>query len=145
MAKLVWMCAWIAVVVWSLLCWAAFGLIDVASGLATGSSGMFSEILPGSEPRVRGLADLADDVGEVLLFITWIGVGAMILGGAWLFAQFTGGARVKLTAWPDTHDAPADTRRSHTDMVDAAMKRFGRSAADIRTLKRVPGQDQWRA
>ena len=54
MAKLIWFGAWATVVIWSLLCWAAFGLIDVASGLATGSSNIFTQLIPGSESLVVG-------------------------------------------------------------------------------------------
>jgi hypothetical protein len=156
MAKVVWVCAWIAVAIWSLLCWLAFGLIDVASGLASGSSGMLSELLPGSESLLRGLVDLADDVGEFLLFLIWVGVSGLILGGAWVVGQFLGGPRAT-PGWsgvhrPDAFDQPllgADTamgaRRSQSAMVDAALKRFGVGGGKIGSLKRLPGQDHWRA
>jgi hypothetical protein len=111
---------------------------------------MLSELLPGSDTLLRGLVDLADDVGEVLLFLTWIAVSAAILGCAWLVAQVFGGPRppTHAGAWSDAYqrpETPVDASTPHGDLVDAAMRRLGRGAPKVGTLKRLPGQDYWRA
>lgn len=152
MRKLVNFGAWTAVVLWSLLCWLGFGLIDVASGLASGSTGIVSEIAPGSESLARGLIDLADDVGEFLLFAIWIGVSLLILGGAWVLNQMIGGmSQPHVGGWTPNQQPPyvpmGDAPQSQSAASDVlgrlAQKGFGLKTNG--TLKRLPGQDQWKA
>lgn len=153
MDKLISFGAWTAVVIWSLLCWAAFGLIDVASGLANGSSNIVTSIVPGTESLVRGLIDLADNVGEALLFLTWIGVSLLILGGAWVAKQFIGGlSKPRLEEWNGGPQPPPYAPMGTTDSVpDPAANVFDRLAQKgfgpktMGTLKRQPGKDHWKA
>lgn len=107
MAKMIWIFAWLAVGLWSLMCWAAFGLIDVAAGVAAGSSSIVTSLVPGSEDLVAMLIGLADDVGEAILAIIWLGFGGLILAGAWLLTAFIGGDRRPAMPPPQwTQNAP---------------------------------------
>jgi|GEM_PF-6534713 len=110
---------WTTAIVWSLLCWAALGLIDLASGLASGSTGTISDVLPMSESFARSLIDLADDLGEVFVVLVWLGGVVLILGGGALVKRFIAGAQ----------------------RLEASQRRQD----GIVTLKREPGQDHWKA
>jgi len=150
MNKLISFGAWAAVLLWSLLCWAAFGLIDVASGLANGTSSIVTNVVPGTESLARGLIDLADDVGELLLFLTWIGVSVLILGGAWVAKRVIGGlGQPRLDQWtgapqPPPYAAGNKTNAPVASVLDRlAQKGFGPKT--VGTLKRQPGQDHWKA
>jgi hypothetical protein len=158
MRKLVNLGAWTCVVIWSLLCWIGFGLIDVATGLAAGSSGIVNEVLPGSEGLTQGLVNLADDLGEFILFALWIGVSLLILGGAWVLNQVIGGmgqpriGTPGMGGWNPTQQPPPyvpmgnepPTAQEANSVLDRlAQKGFGPKT--VGTLKRLPGQDQWKA
>ncbi len=132
MANLVWICTWIAMAIWSLMCWAAFGLIDVASGLAVGSSSLITSLVPGAETLVSGLIGLADDIGEAILFVVWLGVSGTMLGAAWLFGQFFRGSPSRPPPdWTDTRgaltaptiDAAEFTSNRRPDALDRLAKR----------------------
>ncbi|MDX2221769.1 MAG: hypothetical protein SFV21_03405 [Rhodospirillaceae bacterium] len=87
MSKLIWAAAWISTAIWSLLCWLAAFALDAAAGLAAGSGGVLSTLVPGIEPLVRSLAGLADQLGDAVLVTVWAVVSVAILAGAWLLAQ----------------------------------------------------------
>lgn len=150
MSKLIWFGAWTCIVIWSLLCWAAFGLIDVASGLATGSSNIFTSLVPGSETLVRGLIDIADDVGELLLFLMWGGVSGLIFASAWFTERVLApGAKHLLSDMPPSYApmgaGPQPTARDmHAHRAAAqAFDRLGDRG--VKKLRRTPGKDEWRA
>jgi hypothetical protein len=116
----------------------------VAAGLATGSSGIITELLPGSESLVRTLIDLADDIGEALLVLAWIGVSLLILGGAWLTNRMIGAWRgPRLEQWPGAAAPQPPPGGAGNVFARLAQKGFG--AKRIGTLKRLPGQDHWRS
>lgn len=109
MTNLIWFSAWFCVFIWSLICWAAFGLVDMTSALATGSSGIVTSIVPGSESLVRMVIGLADDVGEGLIFVLWLGGIAFALGGAWLITGVLGTIRLSPSAPPTPFPDQATT------------------------------------
>lgn len=153
MAKLIWFGAWTSIVIWSLLCWAAFGLIDVASGLATGTSSIVTNVVPGTESLVRGLIDLADDVGELLLFLMWGGVSGLIFAGAWVLERALGTSTPRLYSGvpppyasmgaEPPHYAPQQQASAANSEAARAIERL--SQRGVKTLKRLPGQDKWQA
>jgi hypothetical protein len=150
MKKFIWICAGVGFFIWSLLCWAAFGLIDVASNLATGTSDVFTPLVPGTESLVRGLINLADDVGELLLFVLWGGVGGVIFAGAWILDRILVPQAPRLFSAPPPPYAPMDAD-AHSAPYRAPSPQTGAQVLDrlrqrgVRNLKRDPGKDHWRA
>lgn len=150
MKKFIWICASVGILIWSLLCWAAFGLIDVASNLATGSSEVFTSLVPGTESLLRGLINLADDVGEVLLFGLWAGVSGLVFAGAWVLDRIIVPKAPRLFSTPPPPYAPMNTAYNpaphHAPSQQTAAQVLDRlKQRGMKNLKRDPGQDHWRA
>ncbi|MBM3515348.1 MAG: hypothetical protein FJX59_16785 [Alphaproteobacteria bacterium] len=142
MRSIIWFCAWACAIIWSLLCWAAFGLVDVTAALAEGSSSIITAIVPGSEALLRMLIGLADDVGEGLIFVMWLAGCGFALGGAWLVSQVLGalGPAPMARDWsqPDPRDIEPPPRpiplpgSTANDVLDRLARRGVRSSDDTR-------------
>lgn len=149
MKTFIWICAGLCFLIWSLMCWAAYGLIDVASSFANGTSDVFTSLVPGIEPLLRWTIDLVDDVGELFLFVLWGAVSGLILIGAWISERILTPATQGFLKPPPLY-APTDTEyypdASRGDAEEITARTFERlSRRGVKNLKRDPGQDHWRA
>jgi hypothetical protein len=122
----------------------------VASSLATGSSDLVTSLVPGIAALARGLIDLVDDVGELLLFVLWGAVSAMIFGCAWIMDRIFTPATQRLFTSPPPPYAPTNTEFDPALHPENAQQTAARVFDRLRqrgigNLKRDPGKDHWRA
>ncbi len=90
MRRLVWVLAWTAVAVWSLLAWGAYGLLDLVGGLAAGGAGSIS-LEPGVGAVVAWIINAFKGLGLFAIVAVWGFVSVVILAFGWVAARLAGG------------------------------------------------------
>jgi hypothetical protein len=89
MRRAVWLFAWAAVVVWSLVAWGAHGLLGMFGDVAVRNA----DVVTGDPETVEflawGLATLRD-LGLVAVLLVWGFVSLLILAAAALFSRLVG-------------------------------------------------------
>lgn len=103
--RTIWLATAAAVVFWSALCFAGYGVIALLGGVVeTHAQGL--ALHPMVDPWIAAVFGATQDAGPIILAILWGVVVALILGFA-LTAQFLsrriGGARAHGLRWPPRH------------------------------------------
>jgi hypothetical protein len=127
MRRAVWMFAWLAVAVWSLVAWGAYGLVGAFGNVAV----RHADVVTGHPETVEllawGLATLRD-LGLVAVLLVWGFVSLLILAAAALISRLAG-LRVPEQERPEwqrtVHTVPAEevsSRPSHGGGPPASVR-----------------------
>src|SRR3712207_8937978 len=95
MRRLLWILAWIAVAVWSLFAWGAYGLLDFFGGFAARNA----DIVTGSPEAVEGLSwalTTLRGLGLGAIVVVWGLVSLLILAGSAVVGAVLGGSRPRV-------------------------------------------------
>ncbi len=99
MTRLAWVMAWTAVAVWSLLAWAAYGLVALFGGvLARGADLVSSD--PGTVEVVFNALSFLRDAGLTVVTVLWAAVSLAILGVPFVLSR----ARARVRAAQPGYD-----------------------------------------
>ncbi|MBM1169732.1 hypothetical protein [Microvirga arabica] len=92
MRRLLWIVAWMAVAIWSLFAWGAYGLLDFFGGVAARNA----DIVPGNPEAVEWLSwalMTLRGLGLGAIVVVWALVSLLILAVPAVLGLFLGGAR----------------------------------------------------
>lgn len=89
MRRAVWIFAWLAVAVWSLVAWGAYGLLGVFGDVAVRNADVVTGHPETVELLAWGLATLRD-LGLVAVVLVWGFVSLLILAAAAILGRFVG-------------------------------------------------------
>lgn len=92
MSRLLWIAGWAGVAVWSLLAFAAYGLVDVVGQAAMRNADSFSAD-PETVEWLFQAFGWARGLSVSIILIVWGFVSLAILAVPWLFGRLTAGAR----------------------------------------------------
>lgn len=93
MKTLIWGITWIAVAVWSALCWLAHMLIGAGGAIIGGNADAVPDVPPEIVEWVSWLAYAGASVGEWLMVIVWAAVTALMLGLGYFLARLASARR----------------------------------------------------
>jgi hypothetical protein len=108
MRRAVWIVAWIAVAIWSLVAWGAYGLLDVFGDVAVRNADVVTGHPETVELLAWGLATLRD-LGLVAVILVWGFVSLLILAAAAVLGRLVGRRppETERPEWQSTvHTAP---------------------------------------
>ena len=86
MRSLIWIATWVAVALWSGLCWIAHGLVSVGGSLFASNA----DIIPADPLLIEWaswLANAGTGVGEWLIVALWFVVSAVILAAGFVVTK----------------------------------------------------------
>ncbi len=89
MRRAVWIFAWIAVAIWSLVAWGAYGLLDVFGDVAVRNADVVTGHPETVELLAWGLATLRG-LGLTAVVVVWGVVSLLILGAAAVLSRIVG-------------------------------------------------------
>lgn len=139
MRRFVWISTWVAVALWSLVAWAAYGMLEVGTTVLTGGAdltppppGSFTTGDPPLLEPLFPLFSLAKSFGFAATLIVWGSVSALMVGAAWLLTRFmpapkpTGTYSGTYTLDPPRRPTPqiGPRRRDHADVARDLVERF---------------------
>ena len=115
MRRLLWVLAWIAVAVWSLFAWGAYGLVDLLGGLAAGNVDALTGH-PGAVESLSWLARALRGLGLFAVVAVWALLSSGILALAWVLTRV--GARRTPERMTPERRTPARLSHQTTTRVD---------------------------
>lgn len=96
MTRLVWLFGWAAVAIWSLVCWAAYGLFDLFGRFAMRNADALAsdpDVVEGIWRLLSALHSLSTGV----VLVVWALVSLLILAVPWVLSRMVGGAGATVT------------------------------------------------
>lgn len=139
MRKLLWLAAWSLVAVWSLLAFAAYGLIDFVGGLIARNADRLS-----SDPQTVEAAwrvfDFLHTASTSAALIVWGCVSLLILSVPWLLDRLAGRASVTVyRSGPGAAGAPRPGWRPAPEgVIDLAPDQYSERPRSDRPAGSVP-------
>ncbi len=92
MSRLLWVAGWVGVAVWSLLAFAAYGLVDVVGQAAMRNADIFSAD-PETVEWIFGTFSWARGLSVSIILVVWGVVSLAILAVPWLFDRLASGTQ----------------------------------------------------
>ena len=89
MTRLLWFFAWVAVAIWSLVAWSAYGLVDLFGGLAQRNA----DVVTGHPESVEWLAwtlGWLQSLGQTAIMAVWLMVSLAILAVPFILSRLAG-------------------------------------------------------